>query len=216
VCRIAEENVDKGGNNVTSGPGYGFFRYFIIFVVMEYKFWLYVIIGGIYVLSRILKKNSSESTEIPQSPRPEPKREPGRPQTDIPRQLTFEELLKELTEAKTAAKPVTPPASQRNVVDYDDDVEEEEKDLETIEPDYSPKKGTYKVYEEAKTQAFSRPSLEETMKVADTKVEFGKFKVFEEQKKNNLLEEYTSQFQDPEGLKRAVVMGEILNRRFQY
>jgi hypothetical protein len=129
--------------------------------------------------------------------------------------LTFEELLKELTEGKNPPKPIAEPAQQRRV-DYDDDLGNEEQDLETIEPDFSQKKGTYKVYEEARSEAFSRPSLEETMRVADTKIEFGKFKIFEESQKKNLLEEYTKQFQDPEGLKRAVVMSEILNRRFQY
>ena len=182
---------------------------------MEFKFWLYVIIGGIYLLSRVLKKKNAEPTEIPQSPRPEPKKEPSRPQTEVPRQLTFEELLKELTEGKNSPKPAATPAQQRRV-DYDENLDEEERDLETIEPDYSQKKGTYKVYEEAKAEAFSRPSLEETMKVADTKIEFGKFKIFEDGQKKNLLEEYTKQFQDPEGLKKAVVMSEILNRRFQY
>lgn len=182
---------------------------------MEFKLWLYVIIGGIYLLSRILKKNNAETTETPQSPRPEPKREPGRPQAETPRQLTFEELLKEITEGKKASKPVETPKYERRV-DYDEDLQGEEEDLETIEPDYSNKKGTYKVYEEARVEAFSRPSLEQTMKARDTKIEFGKFKAFENEQKKNLLEEYTKQFHDPEGLKRAVVMSEILNRRFQY
>jgi len=30
----------------------------------------------------------------------------------------------------------------------------------------------------------------------------------------NLLEDYVRNFQDPEGLKKAVVMSEILNRKF--
>jgi hypothetical protein len=43
---------------------------------------------------------------------------------------------------------------------------------------------------------------------------FGKFKEFEQEKKRNLLEEYITDFKDPEGFKKAVVMSEILKRKF--
>jgi hypothetical protein len=209
------EIVDKRENNVTEGPEYGFFRYFTIFVVMEFKFWLYVIIGVIYLLNRVLKKKAPEAPKNTEQPRPQSYKEPRGPQTQSPRQLTFEELLKEITEAKQHPKPVSQPVSGGKVIDYDEEIGEEEQDLETIEPDYSRRKGgTYKVYEDAKRDAFSRPSLEETMKVSDTKVQFEKFKAFEQNRPNSLLTEYVKQFQDPEGLKKAVVMAEILNRKF--
>jgi hypothetical protein len=62
--------------------------------------------------------------------------------------------------------------------------------------------------------AFERPSLEETMKVEDTVVTFGKFKEFEAQKERNLAAEYLQDFGDPEGIRKAVVMSEILKRKF--
>ena len=52
------------------------------------------------------------------------------------------------------------------------------------------------------------------MKLEDTDTKFGKFKVFEEQGKRNLLEEYTRDLKDPEGFKKAFVLNEVLNRRF--
>ncbi|MBT1705687.1 hypothetical protein KK060_20520 [Fulvivirgaceae bacterium PWU20] len=133
-----------------------------------------------------------------------------------PKAVTFEELLREITEAKQAQKPVTVPETRPEpVFDYDDEIEEEENDLETIEPEYSQRENrSYEIYEEAKRQAFVRPSLEETMNVRNTNVEYGKFKSFEQEKPRNLLEEYTKDFQDPEGLKKAIVMSEILNRKF--
>ena len=72
----------------------------------------------------------------------------------------------------------------------------------------------YDIYEDAKRLAFERPSLEETMKVTDTNVKFGKFKEFEAEEQRDLLAEYSKQFRDPEGLKKAVVLSEILNRKF--
>jgi hypothetical protein len=182
---------------------------------MDLQFWLYVIIGVIYLLSRVLKSKAPEAPENTAQPTP---RSPREQQTDRPRQLTFEELLKEITEAKQPQKPVFQPETVREVVDYDDELVEEEQDLETLEPEYTKKEGSrsYQSYEDAKREAFVRPSLEETMNVRDTVIQFGKFKEFERNEQSNVLAEYTKQFQDPEGLKKAVVLSEILNRRFQY
>jgi len=177
----------------------------------NYKIWIYVIIGVIYLLSRLRKKQ-------PASPEPEerqPSRDFGKTESypEKPRPLTFDELLREITEGK---EPVPQPTSRRQpeYVDYDDDVEEEAQDREETDTAYSKKPNYNEVYEKAKSDAFNRPSLEETMKVEDTIVKFSKFKVFEEEKGRNLLEEYTRDLQDPEGFKKALVLSEILNRRF--
>ncbi|HEY3405223.1 MAG TPA: hypothetical protein VGK59_17685 [Ohtaekwangia sp.] len=123
-----------------------------------------------------------------------------------PKPKTFEELLREITEGKQQA--------ESEVVDYDDQIGEEEQDLEEIRSDYRKDDKIYEVYEEAKRMAFARPSLEETMKLEDTKVQYGKFKEFEIEQKRDLLSEYLTDFRDPEGFKKAVVMSEILQRKF--
>jgi hypothetical protein len=190
---------------------------------MELQFWIYVIIGIIYVLSRAIKKQEKQNKEVVQDYRPGKKVEfDSTPPAEKPKQLTFEELLKEITEAKKQAqKPVFETkrsyetvSEPQEYVDYDDQLEEEEKDLEDVNYNYRKKDKLYDIYEEAKRQAFERPSLEETMKVTDTKVQFGKFKVFEQVDQTNLLEEYSKEFQDAEGLRKAVVLSEILNRKF--
>jgi hypothetical protein len=189
----------------------------------DYKIWIYIIIGVIYVLSRLRKRSDPAAPETNTNPPPVrdlPESRPSPPQ----RQLTFEELLREIAEAKEPEeKPVYQPkpayvapkpayvAPKPAYVDYDDDLKEEEQDLEDVNYDY---KKESKVYEDARMLAFNRPSLEETMKVEDTIVKFSKFKEFEEQKGRNLLEEYTRDLRDPEGFKKAVVLSEILNRRF--
>jgi hypothetical protein len=182
---------------------------------MDFQFWLYVIIAVIYVLSRALKKKETPDATGRQPEKPVRAGQTNRPVAEKPRQLTFEELLKEITEAKQPATPkpaiptFTAPA-KREVVDYDEDLEEEEQDLETIPEE----RKEYNEYEQARRQAFARASLEETMNVRDTDMKFGKFKEFETEKQNNLLEEYTRDLHSPAGLKRAFVLSEIFNRKF--
>lgn len=173
----------------------------------SFQFWLYVIIGVVYLLSRLRKK----SKEQPEG-RPNAEREvqtggtipPGR--TVPPKTLSFEDLLREITEAKMP--------KQEPVVDYDDALEEEEKDLEDVNYDYKKQNTVYNTYEEAKKQAFFRPSLEETMKVGDTVVNFEKFKEFERGDVRDVAAEYLRDFKDLDAIKKAVVMSEILKRKF--
>jgi len=174
----------------------------------SFQFWLYVIIGLIYLVSRMRKKKAEESPGPKNTNDERPFASP-RQESNKPRQLSFEELLREITESKQPQQPKTEP-----VVDYDENLEEEEKDLEDVEYDYRKQNKTYEIYEEAKKQAFHRPSLEETMKIQDTVVSFGKFREFEKGAETNLATEYLKDFHDPEGWKKAVVMSEILKRKF--
>jgi hypothetical protein len=174
----------------------------------SFQFWLYVIIGVIYLVSRARKKKADQSPGPVDANEQKPFSS-TRQEGNKPKQLSFEDLLKEITESKQQRQPMEEP-----VVDYDENLEEEEKDLEDVEYDYRKQNKTYEVYEEAKKQAFYRPSLEETMKLQDTVVNFDKFKEFEKRAETNLAAEYLKEFHDPDGLKKAVVMSEILKRKF--
>jgi hypothetical protein len=188
---------------------------------MDLQFWIYVIVAVIYLISRAVKKRENAPKEVQDRRQDRPVQYNPTTPTDKPKQLTFEELLKEITEAKQSQKPVyeskpsydtSSPKNKR--VDYDEQIGKEEEDLEDVNYNYRKKDKLYDIYEQAKREAFERPSLEETMKVTDTKVQFGKFKVFEEEKQQDLLEKYSKEFQDREGLRKAVVLSEILNRKF--
>ena len=174
----------------------------------SFQFWLYVIIGLIYLVSRARKKKAEQSPG-PTEVKDERPFSSSRSEGNKPKQLSFEDLLKEITESKQQQPPREEP-----VVDYDENLEEEAKDLEDVEYDYRKQNKTYEIYEEAKKQAFHRPSLEETMKIQDTVVSFGKFKEFEKRAETDLAAEYLKEFHDTEGLKKAVVMSEILKRKF--
>jgi hypothetical protein len=178
----------------------------------SFQFWLYVIIGVIYFISRMRKKQAGQAGEAPEN-RQGPARErervrPANPDKGTgPKAFTFEELLKEITESKTPREP-------EPVVDYDDDLQDEIQDLEDVEYDYRRDDETFATYEEAKKQAFLRPSLEETMKVGDTVVNFGKFKEFEARVERNIAKEYLKELRNPSSVRKAVVMSEILRPKF--
>jgi hypothetical protein len=195
---------------------------------MDFQFWLIVAIAVISLLGRLGKK---KETNVPDPKPNNPRRykEVSRPAevnrpvvTEKPRQMSFEELLREITEAKQPKPSYAPPTPQRQpvseVVDYDEEIGEEEQDLEVIE-DEIPREQEFRnkrnsEYQEAKSQAFGRVSLEESMSLKDTNIQFGKFKSFEERKKKNLLDYYTRDLKGREGLKKAFVLTEILNRKF--
>lgn len=194
------------------------------------KIWIYVVLAVIYGLSRMLKKGTQKPASAPRQQNPpretaQPRRRdmPGRspatrtladtvsrpePPKQLPKPMSFEELMREIMEAKTV------PPRQEPVVDYDEQIGEEERDLEDVNYDNRKDSAVVSAYERAKQEAFYRPSLEETMKVEDTVVSFGKFKEFEQRKESNLAEEYLNDFGDMDKVRKAVVMSEILKPKF--
>ncbi|MDH4092372.1 MAG: hypothetical protein OEV74_15055 [Cyclobacteriaceae bacterium] len=171
----------------------------------RFQIWLYLIIAVVYFLSRMRKKQTDQPGQLPDI---DPERQAGTPaKRAVPQTLTFEDLLREITQSKVQPK-------EEAVVDYDDDLQDEAQDLEDVDYDYRKDDKAFETYEEAKKQAFSRPSLEETMKVGDTVMGFGKFKEFDKAEQRNLAAEYLKDFRDPGSLKKAVVMSEILKTKF--
>jgi hypothetical protein len=190
-----------------------------------------VILAVVYGLSRLLKKDQKTPANTPRKSTPQrdttvprqqelPERSPASrrmaesvtrpsPAKQQPKATTFEDLMREIMEAKT-----TPPARREPVVDYDDEIGEEERDLEDVNYDNRKDSEVVATYERAKKEAFFRPSLEETMKVGDTVMSFGKFKEFDRKKKSNLAEQYLNDFGDMDKLRKAVVMSEILKPKF--
>lgn len=188
---------------------------------MHEKYWIYIAVGAIWFLSKLLKKKDDSDTETPDASRPasRPTTERAIPTSQPKKTLTFEELLREISETKQSQETSKPISIPKPVFADFEDEEEEERTLETIpsrnykEPIYR-EPVVYDEYAEGKRVAFNRPSLEETTKLSDTVVKFGKFKVFEEENQRNFLEEYMKDLRDPEGFRKAFVMSEILNRKY--
>jgi len=184
---------------------------------MDFQFWIWLIIVVATLVSRALKKTAKN----PNSPAEQPRTESD---TSDHKPMTFEELLREIQASKTPpqpvekweqpkqiqpARPIQPAKSYE--VDYDDEIEEEEKDLETIPANDN---RSYEIYENAKKQAFGRPSLEETLKLEDTIMRYDHFKGYDEAPKSTLASDFLKDLKDPDGFKKAFIMSEILKPKF--
>jgi hypothetical protein len=173
----------------------------------DIKIIVWIVIGLIYLFSR--RKKAAETP--PPSRREEPEEEPTQPRS-APK--SFEELLREIEGMKQPAPPPQPERRYQPVVDYDENIPEEEQDLEEIKPSYRSDDEIYKTYQKAKEQAFERPSLEETVKLSDTIVRFKQFKGYEKEASRTFLTDYLKELRDPQGFKKAFVMSEILKRKW--
>jgi hypothetical protein len=178
---------------------------------MDIQFWIWLIVIVVSLIARAMKKKPGE--EIPVD---RPAKTPNSSRPDFnPKPLTFEELLREIQTAKAPASPALPPPSrQSEYVDYDDDLEEEEQDLEKTDYTYRNEDATYAAYEKAKQEAFVRPSLEDTMKLSDTDMKFGHFKGYQQAELFVPSYNYAKDFQDPESFKKAFIMSEIMKPKF--
>jgi hypothetical protein len=179
----------------------------------EYK-WIIYVIAALYFILRSRKKKAPEpggdfkpfeSENAPSNPN---------------KPVTFEDLLREIQQTKAPKpefkpEPVRPAYKQPEYVDYDEDLKSEERDLEEISQDYRKNDDQiYETYEKAKSEAFNRRSLEETMKVEDTVVRFGHFKGYDIQQTETVAQSIAKDFQNPENIKKAFILSEILNRKY--
>lgn len=178
----------------------------------DLKVILWIVIGLIYLFARKKKKEPEpqrrsrpvDQEEVQEEPRPVPK--------------TFEELLREIEGTK---QPVPAPMARKPepvVVDYDEEIPSQREDYDENIPDYrkdyQKEDQIYQVYEQAKAQAFSRPSLEETVKLEDTIVRFKQFKGYEKDTRRTDVGAILKEFRDPQGFKKAFIMSEILKPKF--
>lgn len=180
----------------------------------EYKWIIYLVLGLIYFFakSRAKKPQQAENGE-PDYQQPTTSQSTGKP-------VTFEDLLREIQAAKAPPEPKPEPKpyyetpSYPKYEDYDDDLKDEEKSLEEVGYDSRKDDNIYDVYEKAKQAAFQRPSLEETMKVEDTVVRFGQFKEYQQQEEPSVASLVAKDFENPENVKKAFIMSEILRRKY--
>lgn len=174
----------------------------------ELKIIFWIIIGLVYLFARRKKPveppserrrvDSDEAQDVPETARP----------------MSFEDLLQEIQgmKKKEEVRP-EPVESVDRSWEYTEPAEGK-KQLEDTQYDYREHDKIYDVYEEARKQAFLRPSLEETSKLEDTIVRFKQFKVYQTESKRNLSEGFFRELKEPQGFKKAFIMSEILKKRF--
>ncbi|MCU0384054.1 MAG: hypothetical protein MUF68_08295 [Cyclobacteriaceae bacterium] len=185
------------------------------------QFWIYVALGVIYLIGRASKKKQPEETPGRRSQRSDS-------QPDGPKPLTFEELLKEITEAKTPEVNTNKPTSRTQKEVYKEAEEEEYPTYtgyDTVkEETYEEPKGydfekeeTYQTFEKSRFEAFNRKSYEELQlegALEQPKVEFRKFKSFEKEDGPSLASQIAEDFADMDKVKRAFIMAEVFNRKY--
>lgn len=160
------------------------------------------------VLSQAMKKKREQNKPERESDIPE---ESGRP-------MTFEELLREIQEAKTS-KTVAPPQATVVPPRYEPTpvIPAEPYDASPLErvpaSDWDNDDTIYETYERAKKEAFTRQSLEESMKLSDTVVEPVRFKGYSRVEEWTPASRYAVMLKDPEAFKQAFVLAEILMAR---
>src|SRR5690606_6665463 len=191
----------------------------------SFQFWLYVIVAIIYLVSKAMQKDKRQRRAQPPKSRPTHGEE-----TDQLPPMTFEELLREITEGKKRKaeapppppRPIptpTPPPVQRqkpvvqDYVDYDDDLEDEEKSLERVDYDSEKEVATLQVYERAKREAELKSSLE-TLKSGLRGIESSHVATARTTRRHRNIQEYVRELKTPSGFKKAVVMSEILKPKF--
>lgn len=178
----------------------------------DIQFWIYIIFAIIYVVARALKK------------KPQPEETQGPVEQAPPRRsVTFEELLREFSEnAKRAQEPEEAEVvEEKPIRRLSEEIRAEEKSV--------PKKKK-EVFEEGRTMAFaddeSKRVYEESIRMAEGasisfepdekyKARFGGLKKREEAASENpIAADVLSMLQDADGAKRAVIMAEVLNRKY--
>jgi len=132
------------------------------------------------------------------------------------RPMTFEDLLREIqtsksTERKPAPEPVKPFQSYEEITE--ETVNENLPETEYSRDTFTSSE-TYKSYEKAKTEAFQRASLEETMSLASTDLKYSKFSEYQAIKEPSIADKLSADFRDPDTLKKYFIINEVLNRKW--
>jgi hypothetical protein len=181
---------------------------------MELKVWIWlIIVAGSFIVNAIKKRRQNASTT---GRRASSANYPhGQIPSDTAPITTFEEMLKEIegsrqrTTHANEIKPETPQLDKQR-----SNVRTKPAVLEDTLYDYRQHDTIYGIYENARKEAFERPSLEETLKLENTSVKFGAFRGYQKALTSNFAAEFASELKRPAGFKRAFLMNEILQRRF--
>ena len=181
----------------------------------DIQIWLYIIFGIFYFVSRILKKKKPETpnnSETSESPQPEK------------RPMSFEDLLKEITEDRKVDKSDPPAPVVQPVVK---ETKRYESAAETIKREEEERKEEF--LKEGETRHFadeeSKAIYERSVKMAkDNAGEFKSFDQFttttskmqrtETVQENSVATELKSMLQNKQDVKKAIILNEILARKY--
>jgi hypothetical protein len=144
----------------------------------------------------------------------------GNKKSSTSKPVTFEDLLREIQQSKVSQPEVKQtPKKEKYVyetpkyVDYDDNLQDEERSLENV--NYKSDDEIYNTYEQAKKEAFNRPSYEDSeVDFKDSVLRFSHFKEYDTLSVPSEAQNIARELKNPDNIKRAIVLSEILNRRY--
>jgi len=173
------------------------FNSYIWAIMEKIKIIFWIIAALIYFFLQRQKAKSQKPIDMPDlEPQPKPPKK-GK---------TFEELLQEIenTRRKTFESEVeTIPRTE---------IETKKREvLEDTDYDYRQHDQIYQTYENAKKEAFNRPSLEED---AGNAIVFNRTDKYKLKRKSVLASEYRTYLADPKKIRNAVILKEILTTKF--
>ena len=170
--------------------------------------YLYLLFAVIYIISRIIKarnKQSDTKSKQPQKARPIGQ-QPASAQTQNPpkpkKSFTFEDILKEFE--KNLAGPEEEEFGHEKPLPVKEIQHEKPTPVKVNQQKTTP--NPYEAYQGAKGKSML-DEVEEDHKSSFARSE--KYSIRE-----NIVNEYVEMLQDPEGFKNAVVLSEIINRKY--
>lgn len=154
----------------------------------------------------------SKKSSIPGNPETNSKLPPPSSQ---PKPVSFEDLLREIERSKFPRQ-----EEPRRQQQYPEEFEEENIPAEEIISETEKPSWDYKteISEELATSEVhttTRTSLEETMQRGTVDTRAPKFKEYETVEENVFAKKIQNDFKDPDQLRKAFIMGEILNRKWK-
>lgn len=176
----------------------------------DIQFWVYVVFAVIWVVARALRKKSRETTKS----RP---KSPLETEDSQEAPVSFEELLEEITGRKSLKE------EQKPIETYQEDVghnsgpygEEEDRAEESIKSEGSKRHfaddESRRVYEESIKRAEQQEEFEPAEGYQSIKLVSRKE---EEEESSGFSKEIAEMFSDTDGARKAVILGEILNRKY--
>ena len=162
--------------------------------------YIYLALGGLYLISKLLK--GATKSHLPNAPSQQTDDAPEQAQTDAkPRRrpaFSFEELLKEFEQQYEQKQPEPKPGPEA--------VKQEKKPAPERKEEVEVR--SYPTYEDMSVEEVSNKHLEGSL-MAD------RFKRDEHYaKKEVIVNDYIKMLREPGGLRNAIVMSEIMNRKY--
>lgn len=166
---------------------------------MDVELILYIIFIVIAILSRVLK--AKKESNSPTTSDPGESMDTPRKKTE--KTLTFEELLREFTGEDTSHRQEPEPQPQYTREEEGYSYEEEYADDEIRE-----------TYSRSVNEAKKLKTIDELVSLDEPLERMEHFKQYEAEEENTVASEVLEMLQDEEGARKAIILSEIINRKY--